>query len=100
MLHNDMGGMWGKVSESGEVENEWINLGFDVVKISPLNCGAISVSEYCLEIFFLSCNFLTPSCNTNWSIALAEATVFEVLEGKGKGKGKKGKSWKVMGTPP
>lgn len=60
MLHNDMGRVWGKVSTSGEEENERIILGYDVGKISPLDCGVISASEYCLEIIFLSCNFITP----------------------------------------
>lgn len=99
MLHNDMGRVWGKVSKSGEEENEGIILGVDAGKISPLDCGVISVSEYCLEILFLSCNFITPPGSISLPIALTEAAAVEVLKGKGKGKGMKGKYWKVMGTP-
>ena len=65
MLHNDMGRLWGKVSKSGEEESEGIILGSDGGKIPPLDCGVISVSEYCLEILFLSCNFITPPCSVN-----------------------------------
>lgn len=43
MLRNDMGRVWGKVSKSGEEENEGIILGFDVAKISPLDDGVTSV---------------------------------------------------------
>lgn len=57
--------VWGKVSKSGEEEDGGIILGFDVGKITPLDCGVISVSAYCLEIFFLSCNFITPPCRIN-----------------------------------
>lgn len=65
MLHNDDGRVWGKVSKSGEEENGGIILGFDVGEISPLGCAVISISEYCLELLFLSCNFVTPPCKTN-----------------------------------